>query len=217
MARAFAASAATCVALLSLSAMAGCGGTDDAREPFVPPPLLYVTPATAEVVAGGGAITFTALLRGAGGIVYWSLEPAGVGMLSATSGASVAYLPPSHVASTAAVTLTARTAGMSDWAAITVVPPSPPSLMVTPATACLVAGDGPTTFAAQLENALGAITWSLAPSGIGDLSATSGAAVEYTPPAAIAAPANLEVVATGAGLTSSAAVTVAPAAPCASP
>lgn len=216
MARAFAASAATCVALFSLAA-AGCGGTEEPKAPVVPPPLLYVTPPTAEVVAGGGAITFAALLRGASGTVYWSLEPAGVGLLSATSGASVAYLPPASAAMPTSVTLTARTAGMSDSAAITVVPPSPPSLTVTPAAACLVAGDGPTTFAAQLENALGAITWSLAPSGIGALSVTSGAAVKYTPPAAMAAPVIVEVVATGAGLTSSAAVTVVPAAPCASP
>lgn len=211
MARTFAGAASAI--LLSLAA-AGCGGAEDAKAPFVPPPLLYVTPPTTEVTAGGQAITFTALLRGASGTIYWSLEPAGVGMLSATSGTSVAYLPPAYVAAATTVTLTARGAGMSDSAAIAVIPPSPPSLTVTPATACVVAGDGPTTFAARLENAFGGITWSLEPTGVGVLSTLSGAVASYTPPAVLAAPGVLRVVAAGAGLTSSAMLTVAPTAPC---
>ncbi|HEU4382142.1 MAG TPA: carboxypeptidase-like regulatory domain-containing protein [Anaeromyxobacteraceae bacterium] len=194
--------------LLSLAASVGCNGTEDPKQPFEPPPLLYVTPRAVDVVAGREAVTFTALLRGASGTVAWSLEPAGVGALSAASGAFVAYLPPVAVAAATTVTLTARAAGMSDTATITVVPPASPSLTVTPGAASVLAGGEIATFEARLENGYGPIVWSIDPPGLGMLSSATGRTVSYAPPSAVEATFLVTLYASAAGLTARATIEV---------
>ncbi len=84
-----------------------------------------------------------------------------------------------------------------------------PSLSVSPATATVTAGDGPTSFSATLSGASGTISWSLSPD-LGTLSSSTGPSVSYTPPAAVASEQTVTLTASAAGLTASATITVEP-------
>ncbi len=86
-----------------------------------------------------------------------------------------------------------------------------PSLAVTCAPASVTAGQGPVTCTTALANADGTIAWTL--TGPGSLSSSTGAAVDYAPPAQLDAGATAHVVAAAAGLTASFDVHVSPSAP----
>jgi hypothetical protein len=99
-----------------------------------------VAPKTATRTAGGPAVAFTATLSGgATGPIEWTLDPSGVGSLSATTGAATSYTPPDAVVATTVVTVTATAGLLSDSATVTVNP----------------AGGGGTTVAGRVLDANG--------------------------------------------------------------
>jgi len=72
------------------------------------------------------------------------------------------------------------------------------------------AGTGATTVTASLAHSTATVAWSLAPAGAGTLSATSGAAVTWTPPASVGAETTVTLTAAAAGFTASTVFTVLP-------
>ncbi|BDG06997.1 hypothetical protein [Anaeromyxobacter paludicola] len=92
-------------------------------------PSLTVSPHSASAVGGGSPVAFTAVLAGgAAGPVTWALNPPGLGSLSATTGASVTWTPPSSVLQAASAVVTATAGSLSDSATVTVIPSGPVSL-----------------------------------------------------------------------------------------
>jgi hypothetical protein len=84
---------------------------------------LNISPETATASPGDAPISLTATLNGSSGTINWSLSPAtGAGTLSATTGTSVQFTPPSQTASTQAVTLTATAGTASKSMQITIKP-----------------------------------------------------------------------------------------------
>ncbi|HET9554883.1 MAG TPA: OmcA/MtrC family decaheme c-type cytochrome [Anaeromyxobacteraceae bacterium] len=182
----------------------------DTADPAAPARALTVNPDSRDVLAGSGATTFTATLLQSTAAVGWSLGAADPGTLSAGSGPSVQYTPPAAVAAPTAVTLTATAAGLSFPVTVNVTPPAatPPAVAVGPSAQAMVAGTGPSRFTATLTGVAGPIAWTLSPAGLGTLSATSGAAVDYTPPLAISADTVVTLTATAGGQSGAAALTV---------
>ncbi len=84
-----------------------------------------------------------------------------------------------------------------------------PTLGVTPTSLSLRAGDGPAGVTATLTGAPGPVTWSLSP-GLGTLSATTGASVLYTPPAALSSSISEVLTAAAAGKAARVIIAVAP-------
>lgn len=179
-----------------------------------PPPAvtLTVTPATKSIVAGATeAETFTATLTNATSDITWTLAPK-LGTLSATTGASVQYTPPTTVKATTTITLTASAAGKQASASITVSTEPVVTLSVNPTTATTTAGGTNVTLNATLTNSSAAISWAIAPvSGSGSLSASSGSTVNYIPPATISSSIFATVTASAAGKTASTIIQVNPA------
>jgi len=174
----------------------------DTVDPAALRRAVSVLPAARSVVAGTAPTAVVAQLLGSAGPASWSISPAsGAGALSAASGAAVLYTPPASVGSSTAVTLTARAAGFEAALPITVLPrPAGPAVLVSPAAQPVVAGGPPVALTAELLGTSGDVTWSLSPSsGAGSLSATSGLAVAYLPPATAAAAVAVTVTATAAG------------------
>jgi hypothetical protein len=101
-------------ALALILVLAACAGEDGPTQPPPSPPppppdppaaVLALAPGEQSVPAGGAPLTFTA--TGASGSYTWALSPAsGAGILSATSGASVQYTPPTSLGSPMTATLT---------------------------------------------------------------------------------------------------------------
>jgi hypothetical protein len=115
----------TVAATTVVTVTASTGTLNDSATVTVQPqtPGITVAPKTATRTAGGPAVAFTATLSGgATGPVTWTLDPAGVGSLSATTGAATAYTPPDTVGSTTTVTVTATAGLLSDSATVTVNP-----------------------------------------------------------------------------------------------
>ncbi len=186
--------------------------------------------------SNGAALTAT--LRSSTAAVAWSLSPAsGAGALSAATSAvsvlgstsTVTFRPPAADAAvtgptpatlTAAVTIQGAATGgytpppvtLSFPLALTVVqPPAAPAVAVNPAAATVVANGPALPLSASLLGVSGAVAWAIAPaSGAGTLSATSGASITYTPPAATAGPVTATVTATAGGQVGTFTVTVLP-------
>ncbi len=107
--------------LLICSALAACGGSgSDAPAPAPTPPgqpapaaTITVASPTTRTIGGGSAIPLTARLSTAG-TVSWQLAAGAPGSLSATTGASVRYLPPpAALLAPLSVTVTASGDGAS--------------------------------------------------------------------------------------------------------
>jgi nitrogen fixation protein FixH len=200
------------VSLGLLALLAACNQTATTETPK--PPLsveLSVSPKTESFMAGDAAKQFSATLKNATGNVSWSIAPSGVGTLSATTGAAVRYTPPSSVAAVTTLTLTAISNGVSNSATITVNPVPVPALTISPKTRTIVAGSAATEFSATLTNSSAVINWSISPSGVGSLSSSSGATVEYTPPATLTSVTEVTLTASADGVSDSATITVNPA------
>lgn len=84
-----------------------------------------------------------------------------------------------------------------------------PNLSVLPTSLSLQAGGGPAGVTATLTGAPGPVTWSLSP-GLGTLSATTGASVLYTPPAALSSSISEVLTAAAAGQTARVTIGVSP-------
>ncbi len=90
---------------------------------------ISVTPKTQTLQAGATAIPLNAVLENSTETINWTLEPAtGSGSLSATTGTSVNYTPPSSVSAILNVSVKATAAGVSDTASITVNPKPIPAI-----------------------------------------------------------------------------------------
>jgi OmcA/MtrC family decaheme c-type cytochrome len=187
----------------------------DTADPAAPAQGLAVNPVSRTVVAGTGATSFGATLRHSTAAVAWTLSSGAPGTLSAASGASVTYTPPASVAGPVSLTLTAAAAGFSAPVAITVVPPAAPApaVAVSPAAQVVVAAPGTPAvrFTARLDGVAAPVAWSISPaSGGGTLSATTSAAVDWTPPGAVAAVTTVTITASAGGQSGSATVTLQP-------
>lgn len=100
--------------------IAACGGSGGGGGG----PTLSISPPSATIVAGSAPVTFTATLSGSSNAIAWSLT--GPGSISATSGTSTAYTPPTSVASATSATLTASAgSALTASATITLNPPAP--------------------------------------------------------------------------------------------
>jgi hypothetical protein len=91
---------------------------------------------------------------------------------------------------------------------ITEPAPPEPALSMNPTANSVTAGGAAVTFAATLANSSEAIEWSL--NGKGSLSASSGAAISYTPPGSLIVGDTATVIATAAGETAFATITINP-------
>ncbi|HEY1151933.1 MAG TPA: hypothetical protein VGF27_25380, partial [Pseudoduganella sp.] len=117
--------------LLSLL-LAACGGGGSAGD-TAPPAVLAVSAASSETLAGGKAIDLSA--SGVSLNVSWQLTAGSPGSLSASSGATVRYLPPATLKENARVTVTAAAGASTQSLTLTVYPdPGAPGLY-------LLAGD----------------------------------------------------------------------------
>lgn len=118
----------TLLLALCLSACGGGGGTPATPATPAPATTLTVNSSATELHAGGQPLALTATLNGAGA-VNWQLAPGSIGSLSAASGASINYLPPSQVTAPAQVTITATSAGLSKSIVLQLLPPAGLSLI----------------------------------------------------------------------------------------
>lgn len=187
----------------------------DTVDPAALAQALTVNPTSRTVVAGTGPTTFSAALRHSSATVGWSLSTGAPGTLSGTGGATVTYTPPGSVAGPTELTLVASAAGFTAPVAVTVVPPAAPApaVEVSPPAQSLVAAPGTPAvrFTALLSGVAGPVTWTLAPSsGAGTLAASTGAAVDWTPPGRVTAATTVTVTATAGGQSGVATVTLEP-------
>ncbi len=149
-----------------------------------------ITPANA-VVYPWQAQQFTVVFLGGCADVAWSVSPAGVGTIDSTG----LYTAPAGTSTLQTATVTATTQGptpMAATSAVLVIPQGPVSVAVSPATSALLAGQS-RQFTAYVTNTPNtAVTWSIAPEGVGTISSAG----LYTAPATIGAQQTVTVTAT---------------------
>jgi hypothetical protein len=147
----------------------------------VAPVLVVVTPATATVPAGGSH-AFAAAVTGTSNLsVTWSVqEGSSCGAVSATG----TYTAPATGATCHVMATSAADTSKSGSATITVTPPPPHVVSVTPGSASVLPG-GTTTFSATVTGTTAgestAVTWSV-PAGAGSIGASTGVYVAPATP-----------------------------------
>lgn len=142
-------------------------------------PSATVSPKNVSLYAGQATQTFTVALTG--GVqppVTWTLVGPGSLQVSGDTRSAV-YTPPASVTGPVAASLSIQAGTKSDVAAITVSPPPPAQLIVSPKTATVRAGSAQ-LLSAQLKNTTGSIRWIL--QGPGSLTVDSGGQTIYVPP-----------------------------------
>jgi hypothetical protein len=157
----------------------------------VPQPVSVVPPLS--ILHAFQAQRFTARLATSAlqGSVNWTANPAGVGTLS---NAGIYTAPPS-VSTQQVITITATNAADSTQSASANVLLYPPvSVNVTPSSVTLGASQTQqfTAAVANVSNGNMAVTWTVAPSGVGAVDSTG----LYTAPASIASTQTVSVTAT---------------------
>jgi RHS repeat-associated protein len=142
---------------------------------------------TSATLYGSQTQQFTAtLLNGCGSSVTWSINPAGMGTISASG----LYTAPATIATPETVTVTATSQAASASATVNLLPPV--AVTVSPASVTLSDGSQQQQFTASVANAANsAVTWSISPSGTGTIDATG----IYTAPATIPAQQTVTVTA----------------------
>lgn len=106
----------------NLAACGGGGGTSPTTPPTPEAPQTIDLSTTSSRIVGTKPVTVTATL-GRGADVTWALGTGSPGTLSATTGASVTYTPPSAGVSAATpVTITATSAGVTATAKLALIP-----------------------------------------------------------------------------------------------
>jgi hypothetical protein len=121
---------AAAAVLLALSACGG--GSSPAPAPPAPPgppATLTLSGSSAQALAGGKPVALTAAASANAGTLNWTLGAGNPGSLSASSGASVTYLPPAAVTANTPVTVTVSGTGVTKSFALTLYPdPGPAGL-----------------------------------------------------------------------------------------
>ncbi len=171
-----------------------------------PAPTLTASPTTATAQVGGATIALTATLTNSTDAINWNLN--GPGNL-APAGATATYTPPATGAGGTA-TITATAGALTATSTITIAAAPTPTLAVSPATANVTVGGAAIPFAATLTNSNAPISWSLN-GGPGNLSTTTGATTNYTPPTTGGA-TTATLTATAGTVTASATITISAAA-----
>jgi sugar lactone lactonase YvrE len=120
---------AAAAVLLALSACGGGGSNSPAPVPPPAPATLTLAGSSPEVLAGGKPVALTATASANAGTLNWSLGAGNPGSLSATTGATVNYLPPAAAAVSAntPVTITASGNGVSKTFALMLYPDPGPA------------------------------------------------------------------------------------------
>ncbi len=117
-------------AAVLLATLAACGGGGGATStPAAPtPPSITLASAANRVLSGGKPVALTATLSSSD-TVTWQLAAGAPGSLSATSGATVNYVPPASVAAMTQVDISASAGGASKTIKLTLYPdPGAPGL-----------------------------------------------------------------------------------------
>lgn len=161
-----------------------------------PAPTLTVSPTTSTVTVGGAAVAFSATLTNSNATVNWALT--GPGSLSAATGATTTYTPPS-TGGAGTATLTASAAGLTASTTIT-INAAAPTLTVSPTTATTQVGGANVIITASSNQ----VSWSM--TGPGTFS-WAGSTFTYIPPAS-GNGGTATVTATLGTLTASAVITV---------
>ncbi|HEX2865293.1 MAG TPA: DUF1565 domain-containing protein [Deinococcales bacterium] len=154
---------------------------------------LSVSPASASLTPGDAPVTFTA--RGGDANLAWTLDPAGAGTLSATTGTSVQYTPPAGASAPLTVTLTAAAPGGTPAASASIAINPIPALYVD-AAGGLDSNDGTQ---AHPFKTLGKALTTVRPGGnvvllAGTYSGASGETWGYDVPAGVSIRANTDGV-----------------------
>jgi hypothetical protein len=106
---------------LTLTACGGGGGTSAPPPPPAQVQSIQLSSVGSSTEAGGSAVPLSASLAFSADI-SWQLASGNPGALSATSGATVNYLPPASVAAVTQVTITATSGGVSKTIQLTLYP-----------------------------------------------------------------------------------------------
>lgn len=142
-------------------------------------PAATISPKNVSLYAGQATQTFTVTLTG--GVqppVTWNLVGPGSLQVSGDTKSAI-YTPPANVSGPVAASLSIQVGSKSDVAAITVSPPPPAQLIVSPKMATVRAGSAQ-LLSAQLKNTSGTIKWVL--QGPGSLTVDVGGQTIYVPP-----------------------------------
>ena len=192
----------------------------------VPNPTLSLSHSSVVLTANGSSQqAFQATLTNSSETLNWTLSP-NLGTLSSGTGPGVTYTSPSSVSVETSVTLKVQGAGLERTATIllkpvpvVVVPPPPPppvvvpnpTLVLTPSSVTLTAGDAGKTFQATLTDSSATLNWTLSPN-LGTLSSGTGPSVTYTPPnsSSVSSQTVVTLKVVGAGLERSATITLNP-------
>lgn len=118
-------------ALFLSGALAACGGGGSSGTPTPPAPVsVQLAAVERQTLAGGKPLTLSASASDHSSIA-WTLDSGSPGTLSATSGASVSYIPPASVGANTVVRVKAGSGAASQSLALTVFPdPGTPGLSI---------------------------------------------------------------------------------------
>lgn len=111
----------TSLTLLSLGLACGGGGGNNGGGGNTP--SLSISPPSANVIAGGSPVNFTATFANTTGSATWNLTGPGSMSVDPSNPNSARYTPPASVASSTSATLTATSGTLTASATITVNPP----------------------------------------------------------------------------------------------
>ncbi len=167
---------------------------------------LAVQPAVAVVPAAGKPLVLTAGPVPEGQSLAWAMAPQ-LGTLVGNADGTATFTPPSSVDHETSVVVTATTGDAHAQATVVVTPWS--QLAIAPASAELLEGSAPLSLVATMKDSEAAVAWTLSPV-VGTLSAASGLAVDYTPPATVGDQTLVLVRATAGSAVATTAILVKP-------
>jgi hypothetical protein len=144
-------------------------------------------PPTSALEGGSAALAATITNDVGGKGLSWTVSPSTCGSLSATTGTNVTYNAPSPLAAACTATVTVSSVADPTESVQTAIAVTPTTVSITaPTTAQSVASSAVVAFTATIANdgSGKGIVWTITPAtGCGAISATAGAAINYTAPA----------------------------------
>jgi hypothetical protein len=152
----------------------GCG-----RAPANDQSGIAIHSAAETVVAGSGPVALSVTVSNPSGTINWVLS--GPGSLSAESGSSISYFPPSCVLKTKQALITASTGPTSATLTLSIVAAAATvsCLEISASANETTVGGPPVTLTAIATGDVSAVTWSVF--GGGSLSVSTGATTQFTP------------------------------------
>jgi RHS repeat-associated protein len=194
---------------ITAASQANSSATATATVTLSPPIAVSLSPSTGTLNANQ-TLQFSATVANTSNTaVAWSINPSGLGSINSSG----LYTAPANIATAQTVTITATSQANSSATATATVDLLPSiTVTITPSTATVAAGQSLQFTASVSNSSNAAVTWTIAPSGAGTVSASG----LYTAPASITAEQTVTVTATSQADTAQSAsvvVTLTPA-PC---